>query len=226
MGFIHPDAQWVASPNASTRRNGASPDIILLHYTNMETAEAALERLCDPEVGVSSHYLISESGHLWQMVDEAQRAHHAGVGAWGDVDDVNSRSIGIELANRGDHAFSEPQMRALEALLPGIMARWSVPAARVIGHSDMAPERKIDPGPRFDWRRLALQGFAVWPIQNGHLPVNADGFRADLRRIGYPDVSDALLLSSFRLRFRPWGAGPLDGTDMALARDVAVRWPV
>lgn len=197
--------------------------MIVLHYTAMQSARAALERLCDPDAEVSAHYLIGEDGHSWQMVEESQRAWHAGAGRWGDVCDVNSRSIGIELANRGDHPFPEPQMAALEALIPGIMARWRVPPERVIGHSDMAPGRKCDPGPRFDWARLARAGSSVWPQA-----AEPGDFLRDLARFGYPvgDVDPEVLLAAFRLRFRPGAEGAVDSTDRALAADLAARWPV
>ena len=194
------------SPNFGARRGGAVPDLVVLHYTNMQTAEAALERLCDPEAAVSCHYLIAEDGRLWQLVPEADRAWHAGLGRWGEVDEVNSRSIGIELANRGTHPFPEPQMRVLETLMHGTMARWSIPPERVIGHSDMAPDRKDDPGPRFDWRRMAQQGLAVWP--RAAEPAPEDMFRPLCARAGYgTEFTDAELLRALRLRFRPWGAG-------------------
>lgn len=191
--------------------------MIVLHYTAMESAEAALERLCDPEVEVSAHYLIAEDGRLWQMVEEDMRAWHAGAGQWRDVTDVNSRSIGIELANRGDHPFSEPQMAALEVLMQGIMARWAIVPEGVIGHSDMAPERKIDPGPRFDWARLAQQGLAAsCPDVGGGLP-DWMRFREAVRAYGFPEAEDEILLRALRLRFRPWGKGPLASEDMAIA---------
>lgn len=132
----------------------------------MDSASAALQRLCDPLVEVSAHYLIGGDGGCWQLVAEKHRAWHAGAGQWCGLDDINSRSIGIELDNRGDHPFAEPQMVVLEGLLAEIMARWSIPALGVIGHSDMAPGRKFDPGLRFDWSRLGLQGLAARPVQD------------------------------------------------------------
>jgi N-acetylmuramoyl-L-alanine amidase len=105
--------------------------------------------------------------------------------------------------------------------LAGILQRWSIPPQGVIGHSDMAPRRKIDPGARFDWRRLALQGLSVWPE-----PVAGKGdFAADLQRFGYPEVDEPTLLQAFRLRFRPWAKGALDDTDRALARDLGSAYP-
>lgn len=201
-----------SSPNFGPRRDGLMPSLIVLHHTAMLTAEAALERLCDPAAEVSSHYLVAEDGRVWQLVDEAERAWHAGVGRWAGAGDVNSRSIGIELANPGPLAgfppFAEPQMAALEALLDGVLARWAIPPAGVIGHSDMAPGRKSDPGPKFDWRRLARGGRAVWPSPAagvGGWPA----FRDAAADAGYdaPGGDWGVVLDAVRLRFRPWGRG-------------------
>ncbi|WP_412174945.1 N-acetylmuramoyl-L-alanine amidase [Albidovulum sediminicola] len=210
------------SPNYGERRGGARPDLVVIHYTAMPTVEEARARLCDPEAEVSAHWLIAEDGAVEQLVEEACRAWHAGAGAWGAVRDVNSRSIGIELANPGDTPFPEPQMAALERLLAAVMARWSIPAERVIGHSDMAPDRKGDPGPRFDWRRLALQGLSVWP---GAGDDTAD-FATSARGFGYPDLAPEALLAAFRLRFRPRASGPEAPEDRAMMADLAARFPV
>lgn len=126
----------------------------------MTPASAALERLCDPAHEVSAHYVIGEDGTLWQLVAEEMRAWHAGAGSWQEQEDINSRSIGIEMVNDGHAPYAAPLMATLEALLPGIMARWGITADGVIGHSDMAPGRKIDPGAHFDWSRLAALGLA------------------------------------------------------------------
>ncbi len=226
--YVAEPVLWRASPNHSERRDGALPDLIVLHYTAMTSAESACVRLCDPEAEVSAHYLISEQGEIVQMVAETARAWHAGAGAWGAVRDVNSRSIGIELANCGDHPFGEPQMAALERLLPQIMTRWSVPPERVIAHSDMAPSRKYDPGPRFDWRRLARQGLSIWPESSGPAGPVTEPMEALLTRIGYPVAGEgvAACLAAFRLRFRPWARGAEDDTDRALAADLARRFAV
>ena len=218
-----PEIEQYPSPNCGARRDDARPDMIVLHYTAMETAEAARDRLCDPAAEVSSHYLIAENGYAWQLVPEEQRAWHAGAGQWGDVTDVNSRSIGIELANCADHPFPEPQMAALECLLAQIMARWHIAPERVIGHSDMSIGRKSDPGPRFDWRRLALRGLSVWPETGGC----AGDFLTDARAFGYSaDHGVEALLAAVRMRFRPWASGPLDDTDCAILHDLASRYPV
>lgn len=213
------------SPNQGPRRHNARPDMIVLHYTAMVSAEAALRRLCDPLAEVSAHYLIYETGRIVSLVPETERAWHAGAGAWGDVSDVNSRSIGIEMANTSSHPFPEPQILALGNLMRGIMQRWGIRPERVIGHSDMAPLRKADPGRRFDWRRLALEGLSIWPAA-GRAPGD---FLQDAQVFGYvpsKDVDEAAILEAFRQRFRPWAEGPLSEVDRALMADLAARFPV
>ncbi|MBL3609610.1 N-acetylmuramoyl-L-alanine amidase [Rhodovulum sulfidophilum] len=220
---------WRPSPNCGARRVGARPDMVVLHFTAMTDAASALDRLCDPAAGVSAHYLIARDGRVFQLVDEAGRAWHAGAGCWGGVEDVNSRSIGIELDNPGDRPFSAPLMAALEALLPGILARWSIRPERVIGHSDMAPDRKWDPGPRFDWRRLARQGLAVWPEVRGSAgPAPEEtAFRKAATAFGYgAGWETGHVLDALRQRFRPRARGPLAAADMAVIADLARRFPV
>ncbi|KIC35210.1 N-acetylmuramoyl-L-alanine amidase [Leisingera sp. ANG-M7] len=208
-------AIWHPSPNFGPRRDGLTPSLIVLHYTAMDGAQAALERLCNPAVEVSAHYLIGGDGTLWQMVAEGNRAWHAGAGEWAGQEDINSRSIGIELDNRGTHPFSEPQMAALEWLMRGIMQRWRISAEGVIGHSCMAPGRKWDPGPRFDWGRLARQGLAAG-LAGAPLPqtVTFAHFREAAAAAGFTaPADDQTLLAAVRLRFRPWGRGPLCAAD-------------
>jgi N-acetylmuramoyl-L-alanine amidase len=209
------------SPNFGERRGGQRPELVVLHYTAMEDCAAALDRLCDPAAEVSAHYLIDRDGTVLSLVDETDRAWHAGAGEWGGRGDVNSRSIGIELVNRGAEPFAARQMAAVERLLADVLTRWALPPQAVIGHSDMAPSRKADPGPRFDWRGLALSGLSVWPE-----PGAAGDFVTDARRFGYPDIGPDALLTAFRLRFRPWARGPLDMGDAALIADLAQRFPV
>lgn len=204
MSLTHP------SPNFGDRR-GKRIELVVLHYTVLGCAES-LERLCDPAAEVSAHYLLDRDGAVLSLVDEGARAWHAGAGSWGGEGDVNSRSIGIELVNSGAEPFAEPQMRALERLLRDLLDRYRLPPQAVIGHSDLAPDRKGDPGARFDWRRLAAQGLSVWPE-----PAKPGDLVADLRAFGYPEAASEHLLAAFRLRFRPWAKGPLDDTDRALA---------
>lgn len=210
------------SQNFGPRRNSARPELLVLHYTAMTSAIGARDWLCNPQAQVSAHYVLAEDGTLWQLICESNRAWHAGAGAWGDTCDVNSHSIGIEIANTGSQPFCEPQMAALERLMRGIMARWDIPADRVIGHSDCALGRKIDPGARFDWKRLAWQGLSIWPDV-----AKPGSFSSDCARFGYgaEDGQQDQLLAAFRMRFRPWATGPLDDLDRALAADLAARWP-
>lgn len=211
------------SPNFGERRDGLRPELVVLHYTAMRDCASAAKALCDPVREVSSHYLIGRDGEVLDLVPEPMRAWHAGVGQWRGGGDVNSRSIGIELDNDGYSPFSEPLMSALETLLPTVLAAWGIGPAGVIGHSDMAPGRKSDPGRRFDWQRLARQGLAVWSQARGQR-VDAAQFRADALAFGYPDVEDALLLDVVRMRFRSWAVGPLDGDDCAVMADLAGRF--
>lgn len=188
----------------------------------MDSTERAAQWLCNPQAEVSAHYLISPKGHVIQMVREEDRAWHAGAGAWGAVTDVNSHSIGIELSNTGSQPFAAPQMAALEQLLPGIMTRWRIRPQGVIAHSDAAPGRKIDPGRRFDWARLARAGLSVWP----HLSACLQGdFYSDAAVFGYRGAPE-VVLESFRQRFRPAASGPLCSQDIAVMADLAARFAV
>lgn len=216
---------WHPSPNFGERRCGALPDMVMLHYTAMPSTQAALDWLCNAAAEVSAHYLVGRDATVWQMVREEDRAWHAGAGAWGDVEDVNSRSIGIEISNDGAEPFGAPQMAAVRELLSGILRRWAIPAQRVVAHSDTAIGRKIDPGLRFDWKALALEGVSIWPDDGG---PEAD-FLQSARRFGYvwPDDAEITpLLAAFRLRFRPWATGPLCAEDRSAMADLAARFPV
>lgn len=211
------------SPNFGERRDGLTPELVVLHYTAMADCAAAARALCDPAREVSAHYLIGRDGEVLALVDEPLRAWHAGSGEWRGAGDVNSRSIGIELDNDGFSPFSEPMMASLEALLPKILERWSIMPEGVIAHSDMAPGRKTDPGRRFDWKRLARRGLAVWP-EPVSAPCDPARFRADARRFGYGEMEDDLLRDMVRLRFRPWAEGALSAEDCAIMADLAARF--
>ena len=212
---------WHPSPNFGARRNGLMPELVVLHYTAMHSCEGARDWLCHPASEVSAHYLIDRDGTVIQMIDEPMRAWHAGAGGWRGQGDVNSRSIGIELANTGSEPFSEPQMQSLEGLLAGILLRWNIPANGVIGHSDMAPGRKIDPGPRFDWQRLALQNLAQRSRAARPEDPNPDLFSDLLTRIGYPEAEPKARLHAFRLRHAPQQKGRLNAVDMGQAKALA-----
>lgn len=215
------------SPNFGPRRDGAVPDIIVIHYTAMADCDGARDWLCNPQAEVSAHYIISPQGEVMQLVEEDQRAWHAGAGSWGDVVDVNSRSIGIELSNDGASPFAAPLMDAVCDLLPAMMERWNILPERVIGHSDLAPGRKIDPGNRFDWGRLVRGGMAIAAAPPAPCDANEAAFRHNATVAGYSgEVSTQVLVSALRLRHRQGHQGPLDGWDCAIAADLAERFPI
>lgn len=213
------------SPNCGPRRGGiTAPDMVVIHYTAMQGACEAIDTLCDPENEVSAHYLIARDGTTVQMVDESARAWHAGAGRWAGCEDINSRSIGIELDNDGFSPFSASLMDALEALLAAILQRWEIPVHHVIAHSDLAPLRKCDPGRRFDWRRLALGGLAIWPEQGRTDAPLAQSLTA----LGY-DVDGfgvEACLDAFRQRFAPMRTGPEASADRTEAAALAARFAV
>ncbi|MET0173362.1 MAG: N-acetylmuramoyl-L-alanine amidase [Agrobacterium vaccinii] len=159
-------ATVVPSPNHGERIDVSAPDIIILHYTGMGTADSALSWLCNPESQVSSHYFVFEDGRVMQLVPETRRAWHAGKSVWDGASDINSRSIGIEIANAGHPAglpdFPEAQIRAVIELCRDCGERWSIAPERVLGHSDIAPVRKIDPGEKFPWNVLSQNGVGHW----------------------------------------------------------------
>jgi len=201
------------SPNHNARPAGKAIDILLIHYTGMRDGDAALQRLRDPAAKVSSHYLIEEDGRIHRLVDESHRAWHAGAGFWAGERDINAVSIGIELVNPGHdngyRAFPQPQMAALIELGRAILARHPIPASRVLGHSDIAPTRKIDPGELFDWKALAEAGIGLWPdpaVGSSDLA----SIQKNLGRYGYEvapggalDAATSAALQAFQRHFRP-----------------------
>ena len=223
------------SPNFDLRRGAFAPDMIVLHYTDMDRADAAVAWLCNPASRVSAHYLITEAGGIVQMVAEEARAWHAGISAWApDAGvDVNSRSIGIELANPGHRpkapSFPEAQIGALLRLMDGIRRRWPIPARNVVAHSDIAPGRKIDPGERFPWRTLHAAGHALFvePRRSGST-FSRDAVLDALERSGYVAhrCDLARLVTAFHRRHLPERTGRAAdlvtlGTALALAQAVA-----
>ncbi len=196
------------SPNSGPRPAGSQIDMLVLHYTGMRDGRAALERLCDPEARVSAHYLIEEDGAVYGLVEESRRAWHAGLGFWRGDSDINSRSIGVELVNPGHEfgyrAFPPAQMEALARLAAAILARHPIPARNVVGHADVAPLRKQDPGELFDWAWLAVRGIGLWPSPLADPPPAAHAPEL-LARYGYAVVPDGLAatLIAFQRHFRP-----------------------
>jgi N-acetylmuramoyl-L-alanine amidase len=226
---LRPDSSIVAevrpSPNHSERKNGALPDMIVLHYTGTRDNEAALKALCNPTSDVSAHYVVLQDGIVVQLVAEARRAWHAGLSSWGGEADVNSCSIGIEIANPG-HEYGYPdfprrQIAAVTVLCRSILARHNIRADRVLGHSDVAPLRKQDPGEKFPWKVLAHSGVGLWvnpaPLtQSGPIYVLGETNPAieEAQRLlakygynvtptGYLDGTTRDALAAFQRHFRP-----------------------
>jgi N-acetylmuramoyl-L-alanine amidase len=230
-------AEVMASPNRGERNDGRRPDMIVLHYTGMPNAAVALERLRSPGSQVSAHYFAFEDGRVVQMVPESQRAWHAGAAAWAGETDVNSCSIGIEIANPG-HDYGYPdfpkrQIAAVTALCRGILTRNTIPSARVLAHSDVAPARKQDPGEKFPWRMLHESGVGHWvkpaPITEGTLLALGDrgeavaAMQSSLSEYGYGitinsnyDSEMHEVVTAFQRHFRP---ERVDGVSDASTRN-------
>lgn len=228
------------SPNFNARAAGTDISMLVLHYTNMADAEAALTRLCDPASEVSAHYLIARNGEVFALVDEAARAWHAGVSAWQGVGDINSASIGIELdhpghaANGAMDAYPPAQMAALVDVSKDIIARHNIAPDRVLGHSDVAPGRKIDPGEALDWAALAREGVGLWPeaaqpedvatLKPGDATPAVAALQQALRAYGYDIAHDGVfgaqmsaVISAFQRHFRPSCVdGQADGETQTL----------
>ncbi len=195
------------SPNVDCRPEDVPIDMLVLHYTGMETAEAARARLCDPDAKVSAHYMIDEDGTVTRLADEAARAWHAGVSFWRGHTGINGRAIGIELVNPGHEfgyrPFPEAQMAALADLARGIVRRHAIPARNVVGHSDVAPRRKMDPGELFDWPRLAAAGVGLWPDESAECLMDPAVIRDMLADYGYETADLFATLRAFQRHFRP-----------------------
>lgn len=240
-------SRFKPSPNHGERVAGRSPDMLLLHYTGMPTAEEALQRLCDPAAQVSSHYVVTEDGAIVQLVPEDRRAHHAGISSWAGETDINSCSIGVEIVNPG-HAggllpYPDPQIDSVIALSRAILAHWAIPADRVLGHSDVAPARKEDPGELFPWGRLYNDGVGHWvepaPIVDGvRIGPGTAGddvasvqealafYGYGLRTSGIYDRDTELVVTAFQRHFRPERVdGILDASTLSTLQALIASRP-
>jgi len=228
------------SPNHQHRSEPARIDMLVLHYTGMKTAEEAIDRLCDAAARVSAHYVVDEDGTIWRLVPEPWRAFHAGRSCWAGESDLNDVSIGIEIVNPGHEwgyrPFPEKQMVAVERLTGALLARFPIPRHRVVGHSDIAPDRKSDPGELFEWARLARAGIGIWPAPAAELAnrrgcgigvVERVGALADLAAIGYCVIAGAetAAITAFQRRFRPEHPdGRLDGETVLRLAEVRAAY--
>ncbi|ABI78382.1 N-acetylmuramoyl-L-alanine amidase [Hyphomonas neptunium ATCC 15444] len=213
------------SPNFDDRKHPVT--LLVLHYTGMESGEAALTRMRDPEAKVSAHYMVWEDGRIARLVAENDRAWHAGVSTWQSLEDLNSRSVGIEIVN-GGHDYPAPggalppypdaQITAVIALAREIMAHHDIPATGLVAHSDIAPARKIDPGEHFPWQRLAEAGLGLWPpVETGSACVwsggDASRLNAHLAQIGYDTSDIPAALRAFQRRWMPTAITGLADAD-------------
>lgn len=213
------------SPNRNERKHPVS--LLVLHYTGMESAEAALARMRDPAAEVSAHYMVREDGSIVRLVPESARAWHAGVSKWQGLDDLNSRSVGIEIVNGGHDypaeggqlpPYPDIQISAVIALAREIMALHEIPPTGLVAHSDIAPARKIDPGEHFPWPRLAAAGIGIWPeFETGAACVWSGGdtsrLNSQLAEIGYDTGDIPAALRAFQRRWMPRAITGLADTD-------------
>jgi len=210
----NPLATWVPSHNYNAR----GPMLIVLHFTDETSVQQSLDTLRTHNYGgpVSAHYLVGKDGHIYQLVADSKRAWHAGPGRWGAISDVNSASIGIELDNDGHSPFPQAQIQSLLRLLTDLTDRLHIPRTQIIGHEDLAPDRKDDPGPLFPWKALAAAGFGLWP-QEVLLdpPPGFDPWLA-LAAIGYPLDDRAAAVRSFHNHYRGMGGDELDPQDLRI----------
>lgn len=228
------------SPNHGPRPDGATIELIIVHYTDMVETGEAMHRLCDPETSVSAHYLIDYDGTTIRLVPEDRRAWHAGESSWQGRSDVNSRSIGIELSNPGHRCGYRPypaaQMEALTVLVRDIMGRHGLPSDAILGHSDIAPVRKKDPGELFDWDALASRGIGLFPPpfakaapqDDIDLGPGADGpmvmavqrllagIGYDIAMTGIYDDTTAAVVLAFQRHFQPWSLTGRVNRDLIL----------
>ncbi len=194
------------SPNFDSR-DGVAVDMLVLHYTGMQSAAEAVERLCDADAKVSAHYVVDEDGTVLRLVDEAARAWHAGVASWRGETNINHRSIGVEIVNPGHEfgyrPFPEAQIAAVIELCNGVLSRHDISARNVVGHSDVAPTRKEDPGELFPWVRLAGEGIGLFPNDTGVAPTSDHDVKQALEYIGYDTKELQPALIAFQRHFCP-----------------------
>ena len=218
----------IAAPSPNFDARTAPPDMIVLHYTGMPTGDAALAKMCDPAAKVAAHYMVEEDGRVFALVDEARRAWHAGVSFWQGHRDINAISVGVEIVNPGHEfgyrPFPDAQIDAVIDLVADIRTRWDIPDERILGHSDVAPSRKEDPGELFPWRRLAEAGHGIWtepaPAPGMALVSGDEGpgvfaLQAGLTKLGYDcitsgtyDAATATIVTAFQ---RHWVQNRFDG---------------
>lgn len=240
-------AKFLPSPNHGERAGGQAPDMLILHYTGMLSAEAALQRLRDPASEVSAHYVVLEGGDIVQLVPEDRRAWHAGAGSWAGEGDLNSCSVGIEIVNPGHDGglppFPDRQIEAVIGLSRAIVEHWRIQPDRILAHSDVAPARKIDPGELFPWRRLHEAGLGHWVepapltpeirLKPGESGEDVAALQSALAHYGYGvaetgvyDPQTELVVAAFQRHFRPERVdGILDASTLVTLQELIATRP-
>ena len=193
------DDNWIGTTNFSMRR----PNFVVIHHTAQNSCDSTYRTFTLPRTAVSAHYVICRDGTVQHMLNDLLRAHHAGIGKWGNISDMNSNSIGIEIDNNGSEPFTEAQMNSLIQLLGRLKRAYNIPQANFIGHLDWAPGRKVDPSRYFSWQVLAEKGFGFWyDTTNTELPVDFNALQA-LRIIGYNISKPEIAIQSYKIHFVP-----------------------
>lgn len=201
---------WVGTTNMSMRK----PNYVIIHHTAQNSCEQTLKTFTLPRTQVSSHYVICRNGQVYHMLNDWLRSHHAGVGKWGSVTDMNSQSIGIEIDNNGNEPFTDEQMNSLVQLLGRLKRAFNIPQANVIGHADWAPGRKVDPSRHFSWKQLSDNGFGHWfDTTNVNVPADFNAMQA-LRIIGYDISKPQAAIQSYKIHWVPQ-----DTTNVITERD-------
>jgi N-acetylmuramoyl-L-alanine amidase len=201
---------WVGTTNFNLRK----PNIVVIHHTAQNSCEQTLKTFTTASSQVSAHYVICKDGTVHHMLNDYLRAWHGGIGKWGNINDVNSSSIGIELDNNGFEPFPEPQMASLMVVLDSLKKRYGIPAANFVGHSDIAPVRKVDPNVQFPWKALSDKGFGLWynDTTNVSVPPDFNSLQA-LRIIGYDVKDSAAAIGAFKRKFEQQESKQLNEAD-------------
>jgi N-acetylmuramoyl-L-alanine amidase len=192
-----PNASWIGTTNFNIRK----PNFVIIHHTAQNSCVQTLKTFTMPKTQVSAHYVICKNGTVHHMLNDYLRAWHGGIGKWGSLNDINSSSLGIEIDNNGFENFTEPQINSLLVLLDTLKRKYAIPVANFIGHSDIAPTRKVDPNVNFPWQVLAQQGFGLWyDIATDSLPTDFNSLQA-LRIIGYDIKDSTAAIGAFKRKF-------------------------
>ena len=201
---------WVGTTNFNLRK----PNLVVIHHTAQNSCDQTLKTFTKPVSQVSAHYVICKDGTVHQMLNDYLRSWHGGVGKWGNINDINSSSIGIELDNNGFEPFPEPQINSLMRVLDTLKKRYGIPAANIIGHSDIAPTRKVDPNVQFPWKTLSDRGFGLWYSDTAKVVVPADfNSLQALRIIGYDVKDSAAAIGAFKRKYEQQESKQLTEAD-------------